>query len=457
MHKIFASALVIMSDLAIIVVALTMLWKRFYLSVALFFLLFNFGMRIASLSYIDIFGRFYSDQLQRLIGPGTATPIYVAAYLIVLVPIILLLSPSRLAAFHDDALRQPPQAQAFVTLGDLVFIVSLVFVFALYAEMISIGTIPLLVGMERYDYLAIAGPLHRFFVYYHFLVSFIWGMIVAFRWVHFGRLDLRYFLLVFLSLFYLFLCGHRFSAFYSLVSAFALPLAVCFLPKSKRALRFKHHGLLILGGICIVGLIAAALAYSYLIVRATDNSNATVKFLARALIQPSELAWYVYDRVFVHGLWSREGAVEGLFIDPIDASRNTSIQYLMTLALGENLARSIIESGSTYAGGFPEIYFELFGPVLAWPIILIAGCITAGLFLIILRAVLYGDFLSAFFAFYLLYGVYVMYIGGMLNFLMPLTYAAKFVALCTSIALERSWRHKNLRLVPWCLVAYSRG
>ncbi len=51
-----------------------------------------------------------------------------------------------------------------------------------------------------------------------------------------------------------------------------------------------------------------------------------------------------------------------LFEDPIEPDRNTSIQYLMLATIGEPRTYDHLSHGFQFAGGFPEIFFELFGP-----------------------------------------------------------------------------------------------
>lgn len=155
--------------------------------------------------------------------------------------------------------------------------------------------------------------------------------------------------------------------------------------------------------------------------------------------------------MFESGQFEPSVAFNFLFQDAIDPNRNTTMQYLMFASIGEPGTTDQILKGFQLAGGFPEIFFELFGPYLAWPFILGAGCIAAALTAYIVRGTLLGHYASAFVGMYVVYAFYVMYIGGMLNFVMPWTYWAKVTAFIVALVVERRLTHRGLSLVPWNL------
>ena len=93
----------------------------------------------------------------------------------------------------------------------------------------------------------------------------------------------------------------------------------------------------------------------------------------------------------------------------------------------------------------------MFGPIYAWPFIFGAGYITAGLTAVTIKGVIQGRYASAFLSLYVLFGFYVMYIGGMLNFIATPVYWVKVAALVTALLLETSLARAGLPLVPWAL------
>ena len=58
---------------------------------------------------------------------------------------------------------------------------------------------------------------------------------------------------------------------------------------------------------------------------------------------------------------------------------------------------------------------------------------------------------AAFLSLYVLFGFYVMYIGGMLNFIATPVYWIKIAALAAALLLEASLAKAGLPLVPWAL------
>jgi hypothetical protein len=123
----------------------------------------------------------------------------------------------------------------------------------------------------------------------------------------------------------------------------------------------------------------------------------------------------------------------------------------MLATIGEPRTHEHLSRGFQFAGGFPEIFFELFGPYLAWPFLLGTGCITAALTAYVIRGALRGNYASAFLSLYVLYGFYVMYIGGMLNFATTKTYWIKITLFAMALLIESSLARIGLPLVPWVI------
>jgi Family of unknown function (DUF6418) len=218
-----------------------------------------------------------------------------------------------------------------------------------------------------------------------------------------------------------------------------------------RTLRWRD---LVALGMLAALLISAAIVGIYnnlMNVRGYEGSEIASQFLERSLIQPSELGWLSYDRVFASDQWQPYRVYDFLFQRPLDPNKNTTPQYLMLTTIGEPRTFEHISGGFQFAGGFPEIFFELFGPIFAWLFLCAAGYIAAGLTALIVKGVIQGRYASAFMAMYVLYGFYVMYIGGMLNFVAVWSYWAKIGALVLALLLEASLARVGLPLVPWTL------
>ena len=78
----------------------------------------------------------------------------------------------------------------------------------------------------------------------------------------------------------------------------------------------------------------------------------------------------------------------------------------------------------------------------------------AGLTAVIVKGVIQGRYASAFLSLYVLFGFYVMYIGGMLNFIVTPVYWIKVAALVAALLMEARLARAGLPLVPWALFRF---
>jgi Family of unknown function (DUF6418) len=431
--------------------------------ISFFFILFTLVWRTAATMFIDLAGPVLSSQTDRYIGPGLATPLHVLAYVITLAPFFLLLRPAAVQAWVSNADRSRA-APDMVTLSGVTIVLSLVFVGYLYVDLIRIGSIPLFARIERFVYTTqYAGAAHRWLILYGNFVTFWWGVMFAAERLRNRRIDIRYLGMLGLLMLYMFLTGNRFSAFYSFGSFFVIPLAgvIAVEVRNRRSAvpfawigeAFQRRDLIAFSAVVVLAAIVSCVGiYNNLVnVRQFQGDEIASQFWERLLVQPSELGWISYQRVFSFGQWQPDRVYDFLFQAPLDASRNTTPQYLMLETIGEPRTYEHISGGFQFAGGFPEIFFELFGPLYAWPFIFGAGYIAAGLTAVIVKGVIQGRYASTFLSLYVLFGFYVMYIGGMLNFVMTPVYWIKIAALAMALLLEARLARAGLPLVPWAL------
>jgi hypothetical protein len=456
---------VICSGLAFFLLLLYLVGRRPVIFVGFFFILFTLAWRTLATMYIDLHGPVYSSQLGRDVGPGIATVVHCIAYVLTLLPFLFVFRPANLERWRAE--MQPARhLPRTVTLADATFVLSLAFFTLLFFNLIRQGSIPLFHRIERYQYNG--GVAHHLFSEYGILLAFWIGLIFAARYLRAGRFDLRMVGLLCVMLAYSFLTGSRFSAFYSLVSFFILPWAAVLVAHPAASDKsfswigqtFASRRSRLFGASFAIALaitVSFALYNSLTKVRGYEGDEAWHQFFERVLIQPSEIGWTSFERVFESGQFKPSVAFNFLFQDAIDPNRNTTMQYLMFATIGEPRTTDQILKGFQLAGGFPEIFFELFGPYLAWPFLLGAGCIAAALTGYIVRGSLLGHYASAFIGVYVLYGFYVMYIGGMLNFVMPWTYWAKVTAFIVILFVERRLTDRGFSLVPWNLLSLPRS
>ena len=416
-----------------------------------FFLLFGFITRVVSIAYIDLAGPLYSQQLGTYVGgTAAATPMFVVAVGIVLLMLWLLIDPRWFAA-HAAPL---PTLATRVT-DKLLFPVMALFVAALYIDMFQRGVIPLLVGMERFDYTRLyAGPFHVFLFDTLFMVAFFTGYGFVRPRFEGRALDLRYLGILIAFYAYFLLTGHRVSAFFTMTTWFLIPVAAAVmmarvgaLPPAPDSVRQRR---LMLGLKAFTPLLATGLAVT--IAFSLYNSLVNVRgyedpaeaFVQRSLVQPTELWWTTWDASCSSCDASDSLAWQLMFDEPLDATRNTGIQFLMVKALGYDRSSELLDLGEQFAGGYPEVLYELLGPILVVPAMLVFATLTVALMRLIMLAVATGRVLTMVFAVYVYYGFSLLYIGGMLNFALAWTFWVKLGALAAFWLIEGPWFRRFL-------------
>lgn len=429
------------------------------------FLLVSFLLRMISIAYLDVYGPVYAEELEREIGNGNAVIPYGIAILLTLLPVVFVLQPGRWSVSPPLVRKTDIGEQLYnITLGDLALIVFGLVVVLLYGDMFWRGVIPLFAQMERFEYSRdYAGPLHKLLFEHGPLMAMWCGIFCVYPALRGGRLDFRFVGLLGTLFVYAVLTGHRFSAFYSFTSMFLLPFASLVAQRQQihylrkiGSFKFTHFKrlriVLVLGVGAVLAVIVFSLSNSYLNVRGFSAEEAWDKLVQRLFVQPGELWWITWEWFIQEGGWDSDDALKFMFNDPIDPNRNTGIQYLMVLALGYGRASEIIGMGSQYAGGFPEIFFWLLGPVFSYPVILLLGFVLAFVLRILLGAICRGHFLTAFWAGYVFFAVCLIYIGGMLNFVIASTFWVKVLGLVISLTIERGLETMGTRLLPWQLL-----
>jgi len=465
-----------MVQIAVIACGLSFLLCCLYLAayrpiifISFLFIIFTLVWRTCSMMFIDLAGPVYSTQTFRYVGPGGVTCLHVLAYFVTLAPFLILMRPDSIRSWLNDQ-DQRPAAPGMATLSDLTVALSTAFLAWLFVDLVRRGSIPLFVHMERFVYTAEhAGAAHRWLTLYGNFMTFWWGMMFAAERLRNRRLDLRYVALLVALVIYVLLTGNRFSAFYSFGSFFLAPLSAI-VAVSEGPVRLERpfgwlgrligrRELIALSATAalIVAAAATGIVTNLVKVRDYDRSEVASNILERTLIQPSELGWLSYERVFTFGQWQPYRVLDFLLQSPLDPARDTTPQYLMLATIGEPRTHEHLSIGQQFAGGFPEIFFELFGPILAWPFLAAAGCIAAGLTALFIKGTIQGHYVSAFLGLYVLYGFDVMYIGGMLNFAIAATYWFKIGALIVALLLEASLARVGLALLPWALIERSKS
>jgi hypothetical protein len=422
------------------------------------FVIWQFGLKVVATVYLDLFGPVHSTEIDVDIGGnGSSTLLLVLFLWIPLLALYVCLGP-RLRA------RPPPPEPygAGANFGDVGFWVFVIFLALLYGDLLRIGNIPYFSGIDRFDYQG--GVFHNFLFYFTWMVAFLLGYLVARGRIVTGAWDPRFIVLVLVLFLYLFLTGHRFGAYYVTLSFIALGVAGCFYARMQGwpvASPVQHSSLqrlirspAVISGLALVlvGFIAAAMFNNLFVVR-DYGSGASEALEQRILVQPVELYWLTWDRWMQGEVINGSEAIYFMFNDPFDAARNSGIQYLMFLYLGETQAfERFVLGGQDYAGGYPEIFIELGGVWIALAAAVIVAIISGLLYRLIVSSVARGAFLTAVMALYLCYGMLGIYLGGMLNFLLVWTYWAKASALLFAILIDHLFDRAGRRFIPWVVI-----
>jgi hypothetical protein len=320
------------------------------------------------------------------------------------------------------------------------------FVLGLCVELLAQGPIPLFAGIERFDYSQqYGGPLHRRLLEWGPMLAFQLGIFFALPLMRDKPFDWRFGALLGMMILYLFLVGHRFSSFYAYTSFFILPLGAVLLGRQALAISRREVApgnilrRLAVAGVALLFLIFVAVTYSYTVVRG-EGAILLTKLYQRILVQQGEMWWMTYERVFLYGDWNSSLAAYKLFVDPFDPNRNSTMQFLMELALPIQRAHFILAQGSAYTGGWPEVLFELGGPIGGFVLVALAAIVFSEFMFLLTRCIVEERFATCFFLTPILFALSVTIVSGMVNSFVQVTFMIKVAVALVVYLTEDKWR-----------------
>jgi hypothetical protein len=165
------------------------------------------------------------------------------------------------------------------------------------------------------------------------------------------------------------------------------------------------------------------------------------------LVQQGEMWWMTYERVFLHDNWNTSLAAYKLFVDPFDPSRNSTMQFLMELGLPLERAHYILALGSSYTGGWPEVLFELGGPIGGFILVALSAIAFSEFMFLMMRCVVQERFATCFFLTPILFAVSINIVSGMVNSFVQGTFLIKVAVFLVVYITEDKWR-SNLFFSP---------
>jgi len=423
-------------------------------------LFISFSWRLVSVLYIGVNGPVFAEELDRHIGPSGAW-LLVLAILLTLAPMAYIWRRQAV----QQKFRSLPilfESNHGIALRDIVYYVILTLIVLLYVELFSAGVIPFFASMERTPFNLEQGRyLHHFFLEHGPMIAFNLGVITCYPWLRLNKTDNRpVFLIVSLFIYFL-LTGHRFSIFLSLLTFFLSPSAVllsatqmkqCSISPTKRHPRIlkrnspcNSYGFVIVFAMATMTL---GLVNSYFFARAprdtiddVDHRSlrtfVTGQLVQRVGVQQSAMWFPTYERIFHQNQWEAGRAIHWIFKNPINPHINPGIQYLMMRELGTSKTHELLGRGHQYASNHVAVFFELMGPVVAWPAFIALGGIMGWLLRTLATSIWEGRYFTLFFGGYLYYAMMLIAINGMVNSLIAYTFWTKFILFTLSYFIEK--------------------
>jgi hypothetical protein len=442
----------LLSAVAVGAVLAAMAWvvvTRPALGIVGLFIFFAFAWRLVSVLYIDVFGPLFSEQLERDIGPGiSAVPIAISQGLVI-AALLFSFRPQRVQRLFSESdtklgSRLPAGG---LDLAGIAFWIASLFVAGLWVELLLSGPIPLFAGLERFDYSRLyGGPLHNQLLQWGPMLAFQLGIFLIAPILNDRPFDRRFGYLFASLILYLFLVGHRFSSFYIYACFFLIPMGAVLLGRHAMiATRVKFFPGKTLRNLVIIGaglilLVAGAVVYSYIVVRGFEGAELLTKLSQRILVQQGEMWWMTYERIFLRGDWDNDFAAYKLFFDPFNPNRNSTMQFLMESALPIERAHFILQQGSAYTGGWPEVLFELGGPIGGFALVALSAIIFSEFMFLVVRCIVQERFVTCFFLTPILFALSINIVSGMANSFIQVTFLIKIAAALVAYVTEDGWR-----------------
>ena len=289
--------------------------------------------------------------------------------------------------------------------------------------------------------------MHNIAYELNFLLNFIFGAFTILPRLNGRGYDMRFAALAAALIGYWVVTGNRFSVFFVLISFYFLPGALVIIARKAGRIgdldghlvgqRILTSRLSRVSAVLGAGIMVAGLLYnSYYNVR--DYREPLYEIQERVLVQPVHLwvnAWERVEFEKVSDPINTHAARE--ILDPIDANRNSTIQYLMALELGYFRAAELTRLGQAYNGGYPEVHFELLGawwPFVSLPLV---GFFSAWFLSLCLRLLYRNLVLTSVLGLYVYFGLTLHYTSGMLTFALAPTYWIKITLFMICWAVER--------------------
>lgn len=416
-----------------------------------FCITFSLAYRMVDAAYLDLAGPIYAIELEKFVGGNGGAPMFVAASLTLILPLWLICRPQAILKGVSGPL---PETRYIRMITRAALAGCSLALAILYIDMVRVGPIPLFAGIDRVEYRDMAGIFHNPAYAMNFLFSAALGIFTVLPRLRGQNYSFPFIALFVILQIYWALTGNRASAFVTTATYYAIPFAAVtamsrqgLLPVPRRDAWATLISARVITPLATVGglvVLVSLLINSYYDVR--GYSDPMYQISQRVFIQPVQLWAETWEHVhFEASAGLNHAAINQVLINPDNPEGNTSIAYLMEQSIGYYRTMELADLGQQYAGGFPEIFFELFGPWLALPVMLLFGMATSFLVRLTISSLLKGHVMTCIMAIYLLFGFGLAYIGGMINFLFAPTFALKGLGLLAVLVMERNISARSRR------------
>jgi hypothetical protein len=314
-----------------------------------FFIYFSILTRFFQLCYIDLYGPFFSIELNRDIG---IVPFSELVFLSLYLPFIIL--ARRISYRQSDiiVLRNPKNNLSL----KLVELILLVFICFLYISLFYSYPIPLFENMDRIEFNKITeGSVHGFFRNQFYLIISVLAYLFYYYKIANRAYSIFYVFLLLLIIFYCLLTGNRWSIFYTTFAFFVFVRSFFVYPcmdlKNNLISKIRNSKYLTyFFSLLLLFIIGRSIYVSFTVVRAYDN--VVEIFFNRAILENVGVFQALFDSFNFDFHF-----ISYMNFTPIDENKSKAMQFLMNEISFDNNFINQIEGGQVFSGGFPDFIF----------------------------------------------------------------------------------------------------
>lgn len=297
----------------------------------------------------------------------------------------------------------------------IVKILFSIFLSVVFLDILS-KPIPLFSSIGRGEYyLNFASPLVKNFYTYATFISFFIGYFIFVTFRKKNVFDMVFLFLFFQIQFIFLLLGNKFSALFTSLCFFLIPLSL--LTLSNETVFPKLNLKLVRYTALALFVFIAYNFFSYFFLNPEwSPTYGLAMFGNRLLIQQGQIFSSAFNRVVDLSIIDSSLAFLRVFKDPVyNLESNTSLHFLMFQDIGINTYTQI-QAGYGFTSDLSAILLELFGPIFALVIYFLFSLFLAFILYLILCSILTYKYITVFFGIFVYHSIALSIIGGKLTY-----------------------------------------